>query len=442
MTLILKTWLLIILAGTQNAAIEQTDIMVKHVVQPGENLHSITRSYIGTDILWQDNWKLNPQIENPHQLKVGEELTIIKQRIIPAEKAKVMNVVNRVEKKPSDGGWLSAFNGDELVQQDGVRTYEKSSALLEFNDESNLKILEFSQIFLQSRSTGLTGTDSATIEVIKGDAELNWEPLLNDQTEIIIVTGGTISKPGAVAGQVAELRTGLTESGNSVISVYQGNSAVSSAGAEVKVKQGMGLAVKPGQAPPEPKPLLKAPIISNQVKATYNYTNPWLKWSTVDGAAEYLVEICGDMNCQIVLKQAKVKSTQWQIDELNQAGEYYFRVAGKSMDELVGFRSEAQKFEFTAAGKDVDAPLIAIDLSGPRSHTNQQLTVGPNTQITVFAHDELSGLAEINFSWDGDVWQVYTNQLLDLPSVDSTLHIRATDHLGLSAEKSYAFISQ
>jgi len=163
---------MILLTGLHNVQgneVEQYDITVIHVVQPGENLNTITRSYLGTDILWHDNWKLNPQIKNPNNLKIGQQLTVIKQRVIPAEKAKVFNVVNRVEKKPTGSEWLSAREGDELVEKEGVRTYAKSSALLEFNDESQLKVLEYSQIFLQSRTTDLRGTDSATIEVIKGD---------------------------------------------------------------------------------------------------------------------------------------------------------------------------------------------------------------------------------------------------------------------------------
>ncbi|TDR19563.1 LysM peptidoglycan-binding domain-containing protein [Marinicella litoralis] len=442
MALIFKTMVLILLTGAQSTAVEQTDTLVQHVVQPGENLHTITRSYLGTDILWQDNWELNPQIKNPHQLKVGQELTIIKERIIPAEKAKVLNVVNRVEKKPSEGDWLSAVSGDELVQQEGVRTYEKSSALLEFNDESKLKILEFSQIFLKSRSTGLTGTDSATIEVVKGDAELSWEPIVNNQTEIFIVMGGTVSKPEVKTGQVAELRTGLTTAGNSVISVYQGNSAVSAAGGEVNVKQGMGVAVKPGQAPPAPQPLLKAPKISVGVKNIYTYTNPVLNWSKVDGAAQYLVEICADETCQQVLKQQAVDNNQWQINDFNQAGQFHFRVGAVSEDEIVGYRTAAQSLEFTGASDDVAPPLLAIDISGKRNQQEGQLVVGPKAQITLYAYDELAGLSTLAYRWDSGEWQTYQGQAINLPAADASLQVQATDHLGMSAMATYEFLTQ
>jgi len=442
MIYLFKTLALVILVSAQNAPIEQQDITVTHIVKPGESLHSITRTYLGTDILWQDNWRLNPHIENPNALKIGEELTIIKERIIPAEKAKVLNVVNRVEKKPSEGAWLSAVNGDELIQKEGVRTYGKSSALLEFNDESKLKVLEFSQIFLQSRSTGLTGTDSATIEVIRGDAELSWEPLERNQTEITIVTGGTISKPQANTGQMAELRTGLTEKGNSVISVYQGKSVVASSGAEVNVKQGMGVSVKPGQVPPEPTPLLKAPKIGREVKSSYTYTNPVIVWNGVEGAASYVAEVCADVGCQRVLKQQSIEETHWQISEFNQAGRFYFRVGAVSVDEIVGFRSATQALEFTGAQDDVTSPVVAIEITGEKHHLKSQMIVGPRALISLFGYDEQAGLKALNFRWDNGVWQAYTGQPLKLPSEDADLHVQAIDNLGLTSVKSYHFITQ
>ncbi len=421
--------------------IQQRDITVKHIVQPGENLHAITRSYIGTDILWQDNWKLNPQIDNPNNLKIGQELTIIKERIIPAEKAVVFNVVNRVEKKPADSDWLSAQEGDELVQKEGVRTYAKSSTLLEFNDESQLKVLEYSQIFLQSRATDLSGTDSATIEIIKGDAELNWEPIEADQTEITIVTGEMVSKPEAFAGKVAELRTGISKAGKSLISVYQGNSEVANGGAEIEVEQGMGVAVKPGEIPVA-KPLLAAPLVKKQGEAVFNFSNPWLNWSAVKDAKEYLVEICADKACNVILKQATVDNNQWQIEAFNQLGTFYYRIGAKSEDELVGYRSEAQKFEITTAIEDLNGPVIAIDLSGHKKAEGDQLIVGPETQIKIFAYDDLSGLKRIDYSWEGQGWVTYSGENIDLPLGDSELTVRATDKLGLVAEKNYEFFSQ
>lgn len=437
-----KILLMLSLLGAQDVLVEPRDITVKHIVQPGDTLHKITRNYLGTDILWQENWKLNPHIQNPDSLKIGDELTIIKERIIPAEKAKVLNVVNRVEKKPSDGKWSSAQEGDELIQQEGVRTYAKSSALLEFNDESQLKVLEFSQIFLQARHTGITGTDSATIEVVKGDAELKWQPLKNKQTEISIVIGETISKPNATLGQVSELRTGLTESGNSVISVYQGNSAVASAGTEVDVEEGMGLAVKPGQAPPQPQPLLPAPKISENVVDSYHYSNPVLSWSAVKNAEKYLLEICADNQCQSILKQQTSKRSHSQIKDFKQKGQFHYRIAAINSDEIVGFRTLPHSITFTSEKEDNQAPVVAIAFVGASNFENGQYVVGPDTQIKIHAHDELSQLASLHYKWsEQNDWLVYTGEMLEIPKQGNRLQILAVDYLNQKVEVQYQFVT-
>jgi LysM repeat protein len=435
----IKLLMLLILSQAINQTAVQ-DTTIQHQVKSGETLHSITRHYLGTDILWQENWKLNPHITNPNMLTIGEELTIIKERIIPAEKARILDVTNRVEKKPITSDWKSTHAGDELVQQEGVRTYEKSSALLAFNNDSTLKVLEYSQIFLQSRNTSLTGTDSATIEIIKGDTELNWEPLANQISDITIVIGQTLSKPTLKQGETTELRTGMTAQGNSVISVYQGNSAVESAGSQVQVKQGMGVAVKPGEIPPKPQKLLAAPQ-ANISQSVYDFTNPILSWQPVDNATDYVVELCADALCSQVLNEAKVNQLHWQNKHIEQAGDFYFRVAARSDQQLVGYRSKPIKITFTQAVADNKAPHVAIELLGKKNTHQQQFTISPNTTFKIHAFDALSGLHSLKYRWNDAPWTGYTGQALHLTAGEGTLYIEATDQLGHAATHEYHFIN-
>ena len=94
------------------------------------------------------------------------------------------------------------------------------------------------------------------------------------------------------------------------------------------------------------------------------------------------------------------------------------------------------------AVEDINAPVIAIELIGHKKEEDDKFIVGPDTQIKILAYDQLSGLAGIDFSWDGNEWQKYTDRPLGLPSGSSELMIRATDKLGLAAEQNYKFISQ
>ena len=426
-----------------NAAINQAevkDITINHTVESGETLHSITRKYLGSDFLWQENWKLNPHIENPHLLTIGDELTIIQERIIPAEKARVLETVNRVEKKPVTSEWKVTAAGDELIQQEGVRTYEQSSALLAFNDQSTLKVLEFSQIFLKNRSTTLRGTDSATIEIIKGDTELKWEPLNTQATDITIMLGSTASKPALGQGKTTALRTGLTDAGDSVISVFQGQSAVESAGTAVQVPQGMGVAVKQGQAPPKPEPLLPAPSLAPDTATEYSYTNPIIKWQPVNGASDYVVELCADETCQIISSVFKTTDAHWQDSQARTAGIHYFRVAARTAQKLVGYHSKPHKLVFSSDQMDQVGPLVAVHLSGPQMLKQSQLTVGPSAMISIHAIDLLSGLAQIEYRWNNESWETYQNEPISLVGQSGTFYVRAIDRLGHQTLHDYQIV--
>lgn len=414
------------------------DTTITHTVKSGDTMNSITREYLGTDILWKENWKLNPQVKNPHLLTIGQKLTVIKERIIPAEKATMRKIINNVEKKLIVGDWLQAQTGDNLQQQEGVRTLEASSTVLEFNETSSLKILEFSQVFLKSRKTSLSGTDSSTIEIIEGDAELKWEPLNIKNSEIEIISGQTKLIPESANGKVTSIRTGIAENGNSVVSVYEGKSNIQSAGTQVSVPKGMGVSVKQGEKPPKPKPLLKSPVVdTNLINQSYAYSNPILMWQKVELAKNYLVEICYDKNCSQIFEQLKTESDHVQLSKVPDSGDYYWRVAAVSQDDLVGFKSKPIALNITQAKADVTGPAIAINVIGKQQENTDSLIIAANAKIKILALDNQSGFDKIYYKWNqGElVYLTDANALLDIQTGELT--IQALDKLGNESIKTY-----
>ena len=64
--------------------------------------------------------------------------------------AEIDAVARKVEAKPQpDQSWETARLGDRLLEKGGLRTYEKSSAGLRFDDESRLLVTEQSLVFLR-----------------------------------------------------------------------------------------------------------------------------------------------------------------------------------------------------------------------------------------------------------------------------------------------------
>jgi len=416
------------------------DTTTTHIVKSGENLNSITRLYLGTDFLWAENWKLNPEIKNPNLLKIGQKLTVIKERIIPAETATMREIINNVEKKLTVGDWHQAKSGDQLEQKEGLRTLKGSSTLLEFNETSSLKILEYSQVFLKSRKTSLRGTDSSTIEIIEGDTELKWEPLNVKSSEIEIISGSTKLVPENNNGTVTALRTGIADNGNSVISVYEGNSNVESGGANVSVKKGMGISVKQGEKPPKPKPLLKSPKIDFELtKMTINYTNPILQWNQVSNSKQYLVEICADQKCNKVINQIKTENTQNQINNIDEAGIYYWRVAAISEDDLVGFKSKTNILDVTKDKADIDGPSIVIKVIGKQKVEDKNFIIAPSSVLKVYSIDHQSGFNKLYYSWNNDTLVFVNNENSLINLEPGILTLQATDKLGNESIRSYHF---
>lgn len=139
-----------VLAPALAADEKPEDTIGWHVVQPGETIEKITARYLGTPRLWPENLRLNPEITNPRHLQVGQRIRVILERQVPARRARVETVANDVDKNLKRTGWRDAAAGDELAPLDGIRTRERSSTELDFDDGSNLTLTELSQIYLRT----------------------------------------------------------------------------------------------------------------------------------------------------------------------------------------------------------------------------------------------------------------------------------------------------
>ena len=136
----------------------------------GETLEGITAHYLGTSERWRENWKLNPDLENPHQISPGTRLRIIMSAHVPT--AEIRGMSRRVEEKPHPDPWVPAKVGDKLRARDGIRTYRQSSAEIGFDDGSHLRINEESLVFLREVGHKLEGAPRQSLEVVEGQADV------------------------------------------------------------------------------------------------------------------------------------------------------------------------------------------------------------------------------------------------------------------------------
>lgn len=407
------------------------DTVEDYTVVAGDTIAGITRRLLGDETWWEDNWRLNPQVRDPDLLRIGQRLRIITQRRVIAERAEVVQAVNRTEKMLQRPRWQPASSGDTLDAGHGLRTLESSTAELRFNAESSLRLDEFSQVFLAAKDTSLRGIDRGSIQVERGSVDLVFAPLARSRTEIELIAGPSTTRPAPGGGQPTAVRTGATEDGGARVMVYSGRSQVSAAGAEVAVEQGMGTRV-PEQGPPLPPERLLAAPLPESMEQRWGYSNGRLRWAEVAGAAAYRVQVCADPDCRSLLQIAEVAGSELhlQVRPLPQ-GLHFWRVRALSGNGLDGYASAAARVQVDDARPDLLPPMLALQpLAGAFVGEDGVLRHATEARWLPVAQDEGSGVARIELRADGSSWTRWSGEPIEMWQVrEGDLRLRAIDRL-------------
>jgi hypothetical protein len=311
-----------------------------HEVRPGETLEGLSETLSGSWTLWEDNWRLNPGLDNPHRLVPGQRIRIL----VPgeAETAEIRQLAQRVEEQPHpDVAWTKANLGDRLKEKDGLRTYERSSAELGFQDGSRLVVTEQSVVFLRQMGGTLTAVPQRrSLEVVVGQADIETRRLPEKPpADVEVIVGGARARPRAGEAEATQTRARQAD-GRAQVMVYAGASDVEAGGTQVQVSAGMGTSVPKGGAPSVPEKLLPAPRPRlPEAGAALDYSNPRFVWHPLPRAARYTIEVCRDRECtQLVDRAAGLEANEWTAEDLP-LGELHWRVTAVSASGLDGFPS-------------------------------------------------------------------------------------------------------
>ncbi|PYQ57783.1 MAG: hypothetical protein DMF53_21750, partial [Acidobacteria bacterium] len=233
-----------------------------HTVRPGETLEGIAAQFLGSAERWTEIHRLNPDIRDPHWISPGRRIRIPSvESSLPA--ARLNRLSRQVEDQPSPIPWQNAQEGDMLVERDGVRTHQKSSAEMQFLDGARLTLTEDSLVFLHRSGANLRGTPKKSIEIVQGQADLDARgasaALPSPEVEIVLGSTRATSKPDGAGA--ARTRARKAEEGSAKLMAYGGDSEVEAGGAKVAVKRGMGTSVAPQGPPSPPEPLLPAVVL-------------------------------------------------------------------------------------------------------------------------------------------------------------------------------------
>lgn len=374
-----------------------------YVVRPGDSIIEITRRYLGTPDRWQENWKLNPEIEDPHRIRPGQRLRILLRGDLPQRSARVATLSRDVDEILAPLDWAKASLDDLLLERDGVRTQSASSAELELSGGNRMLITENSLVYLKDSSPASAPVSRQAIEIVQGQADLEGVPAGPIPSDVEILVGGSVAKPRTGAGGEIQARARRPETGGAQFMVYQGESDVEAGGKTVEVPQGMGTSVPQGEPPGPPEELLPSPpALSPEAGARRAGGRATLVWEEVPGAVDYTVEVCGDPDCGLLLRRVvEHPETQWLATDLP-PGKHFWRATARSPSGLDGYPGESRPLEIFEGAIDSQPPTVALKPQGKSVTRDGVLHVGADAGLELAIEDSASGVARKKVLLDGE----------------------------------------
>jgi hypothetical protein len=361
----------LLLAQPLSAAAGSPEQVSWYVVRPGDTLESLSARYLGSAERWRENYLLNPDVKDPNLLQPGQRLRILMAASGAPASARIESISARVDNLPLPFSWRSATAGDLLIQDDGVRTYDASSAEIRFGDGTNVVATENSLVFVRGKAlerARLAANAGKTVEIVRGGADLEARKGSSPGPDVEILIGGVRAAAAVAPGATrSRSRVRRPEAGGANVMVYEGSADVAAGGATVAVPEGMGTVAPVSGPPSPPEPLLEAPqALAPQAAAQLGCVNPRLRWQPVTGASGYAVEVCRDQRCAELVELARgLSATAYRAQALP-VGPLFWRVTAIAASGLDGYPSTTRPLTITGELRDDEAPTGTLKVTGNR----------------------------------------------------------------------------
>jgi hypothetical protein len=363
-----------------------------HIVRQGETLRGITRAYLGSESLWEKNWGLNPQVEDPDLLFPLQRLRVLLAPRVARPTARLITISGQVEGKPAPADWNPSVEDDLMLERDGVRAGDNASTVLQFTDGSRLKVADESVVFLRVAGRTLRGVEQRSVEIVEGQADLAAGQL-PEGTEIEVVVGGAVARPQVTPGGGIDTRARRSAEGGAQLMVYEGATDVEAGGAKVAVPKGMGTAVPESGPPAPPEKLLVAPAgLEPPSGADLEIGRDRFRWQPDPAAVTYTFELCSDPQCdQLLLRRAGLEGASFDASQV-EIGRYFWRVTAVSASGLDGYPSVTRSVKVVPMVVDTRAPSGTLELDGASVTRAGTTYWGPALEVRLEVEDDATGV--------------------------------------------------
>jgi hypothetical protein len=241
------------------------------------------------------------------------------------------NTVKR--KRGNEIAWSDAQGGMQLYDRDAVQTFQRSSAYLDFGDQSYLTMGANSLVVIKSQTPDAqTPERKNLILMVDGDLRGRISGSGREPRQMEITT------PRAVAvihrqqnGDDAEFKVTINPDKSSTIAVYKGVADVITGDKTVRIEENSALTVKPDQSLAVTKPLPSRPELiapAESDRFLYRMLSPRIvfTWKAFPGATHYHFVLARDQAFQDVVLDEQISGAEFTHGSLKQ-GTYYWRVS-------------------------------------------------------------------------------------------------------------------
>lgn len=318
----------------------QTDWV--YPMQPGESVWSIAHELLTDWREWQTIERLN-NVTNDRQMAPGTVLRIPRSLINEhSSEIKILDVSGSVtaEVQLKDGkakAKLPLVRGQSLNQGDLIRTAQQSTVLLEFDDGTQVLILENSLLRIDQATVVGNKRKVVDIKVFleDGEAEIRANPAKVPGSKFLIDT------PTAFATTRGTTYRVRAEDNSTAAEVTQGLIGVGNTKGDMNVPQGYGTVTQKDSAPVKPKKLLAAPDLPD-LSATIRYLPGKLQWSQQAEAVKYRGQISPDPEFTSIVYDSVSVQPKMGLPASLLDQTYWLRVSSISADGLQGFAATQQ----------------------------------------------------------------------------------------------------
>lgn len=330
---------LLIMLMFSGTVLSETEGEWGYPMQPGESVWSIAHELLTDWREWKTIERLN-NISNDRQMLPGTVLKIPRSLIRERQSdITILDVSGTVTAQVvmNDGSvkaHLPLVRGQSFGQGDQIKTSPQSSVLLEFDDGTQVLILENS--LLKIKQATVVGSKRKVVDIKvfleEGEAEIRANPAKVPGSQFLIDT------PVAFATTKGTTYRVRAKEASTAAEVIEGKIGVENRLGGTTVGQGYGTLAKANQPPAKPKKLLPAPELPD-LSAPIHYLPGKLVWNELEGAAKYRGQISPDQLFTSITYDSISNQPKMGLPASLQDKTYWLRVSAIGEEGLQGLSS-------------------------------------------------------------------------------------------------------